>query len=300
MAIRRSELTTPASNARMIEKASEGEADAIMFDLEDAVAHDEKESSREMVINGIEEHEWGDKLLSVRVNDLNTPYCYMDIITLVESVGERLDLLTIPKVSSAEEIFFVDTLLSQIEKSNDITDGVGLEVLIETAAGVDNVSGIASASNRLEALIFGPGDYSVSLGIPFEYDGFTETGYPGDKWHSVRTSIADAAHSNGLQAIDGPYPDFSDPDGFKRQCDLARELGFVGKWAIHPSQISGANQAFTPTDHEIDEAEKIVDAIETAENEGQGAVNVDGVMYDLANIKYARDLLERAEEVGAI
>ena len=294
--IQRSELTTPASNMKMLESAAESDADAVMLDLEDAVAHDEKEGARETLIEAVETLDWGAKRLSVRINDLSTQYAYRDIVTVYEAVGDRLDMVTLPKAECGPDIYVVDTLLSQIEQYASIDSPIEIEVLIEGAAGVQNVDEIAAASDRLTALIFGPGDYSVSLRIPFtSTDEYTETGYPGDKWHHARTMIVNAARGNGLDAIDGPYPNFSDPEGYREQADYAKELGFSGKWAIHPSQIEIANEVYTPNDGEIDHAQTVIDEIENAESEGAGAVSVDGVMMDLANIKYAQQVVEKAD-----
>ena len=299
--IQRSELTTPASNMSMLESAAESDADVIMLDLEDAVAHDEKEGARETLINGVETLDWGDKRLSVRINDLSTQYAYRDIVTVYEAVGNSLDLVTVPKAECGPDIYTVDTLLSQVEEYAGIEIPIGIEVLIEGARGVQNVNEIAAASDRLTALIFGPGDYSVSLRIPFtSTDDYTQTGYPGDKWHHARTMIVNAARGNGLDAIDGPYPNFSDPDGYREQADYAKELGFSGKWAIHPSQIEIANEVYTPSDDEIEHAQTVIDEIESAESEGAGAVSVDGVMMDLANIKYARQVLEKADAIDQL
>lgn len=300
MAIRRSELTTPASSMDMLEKAANSEADEVMLDLEDSVAHNEKVDARDNVVESIERFDWGGKLLSVRINDVDTRYAYGDLITVVEGVGERLDSIVLPKARREEDVYMVDKLLSQIERNNDIEDPVALEALIELTEAVQNVDEIAAASDRLETLIFGPGDYSVSLAIPHPGSDYSEEHYPGDKWHHARTAIVNAARSNGLDAIDGPFPDFSDPGAYREQCQWSRELGFVGKWAIHPSQIEIANEVYTPDDGEIEHAQKVEQAMREAEAKGIGAVQVDGGMVDIANQKYARELLERAEELGLV
>jgi citrate lyase subunit beta/citryl-CoA lyase len=284
----------------MLKNAANSEADEVMLDLEDSVAHNEKVDARDNVVESIENFDWGEKLLSVRINDLDTQYAYGDLITVIENVGERLDSVILPKARREEDIYMTDKLLTQIERNNSVEDSVGLEVLIELTEAVQNVDEIASASDRLETLIFGPGDYSVSLAVPHSGSNHGENHYPGDKWHHARTSIVNAARSNGLDAIDGPFADFSDPETYRKQCQWSRELGFVGKWAIHPSQIEIANDVYTPNEGEIDYAKKIKQAMQEAESEGLGAVKIDGGMVDIANQKYAQELLERAEKMDLV
>lgn len=300
MTVRRSELTTPASDIGMLEKAASSPADEVMIDLEDSVAHDEKVASRSNVIDAVEQFDWGGKLISLRMNDLDTPYAYGDVITVVEAVGERLNTIVLPKAQRAEDVYMLDKLLSQIEENNGIGDRLGIEVLIEVTEAVQNVDEIAAASDRLESLIFGPGDYSVSLAIPHPGSDYSEETYPGDKWHHVRTAIVNAARTNGLDAIDGPFPDFSDPEAYRQQCSWSKQLGFVGKWAIHPSQIEIANEVYTPNEDELAYAQKVKQAMELAEKEGRGAARVDGSMVDIANKKYAEEILGRGEELGLV
>jgi citrate lyase subunit beta/citryl-CoA lyase len=284
----------------MLEKAAGSSADEVMIDLEDSVAHDEKVDSRSNAIEAVEQFDWEGKLISLRMNDLNSQYAYGDVITVVEDVGERLDTIVLPKAQRAEDVYMLDKLLSQIEARNSIRDSVGIEVLIEVTEAVQNVDEIAAASDRLESLIFGPGDYSVSLAIPHPGSDYSEDTYPGDKWHHVRTAIVNAARSNGLDAIDGPFADFSDPEAYREQCSWSRQLGFVGKWAIHPSQIEIANEEYTPEEEELEYARKVKEAMERAEAEGLGAVRVEGSMVDIANQKYAEELLNRGRELGLI
>lgn len=298
MSVRRSELTTPASDIGMLEKAADSRADEVMIDLEDSVAHDEKVDSRSNVIDAVEQFDWGGKLISLRMNGLDTPYAYGDVITVVEAVGEHIDTIVLPKARRSEDIYMLDKLLTQIEENNAIEDSLGIEVLIEVTEAVQNVDEIAAASDRLESLIFGPGDYSVSLAIPHPGSDYSEETYPGDKWHHVRTAIVNAARTNGLDAIDGPFADFSDPEAYRRQCSWSKQLGFVGKWAIHPSQIEIANEVYTPSEEELTYAQKVKQAMDRAEEEGRGAARVDGSMVDIANRKYAEEILERGEELG--
>lgn len=298
MRLRRSELSTPASNERMMEKAAASNADLVFLDLEDSVAPNEKVEARAKVIKALITLDWGKKIRAVRINDLETEYAYQDIISIVEEAGDYLDVIIIPKVKSAQHVWWVDVLLSQIEKRLQRTRRIGLEVLIEEVAAMINVEEIARSSPRLETLIFGQFDYAASQGVDSKVIGGDLDIYPGDLWHYARNKIVIAARAAGIDAVDGPYIDFKNPDGYRRECIRSNTLGFVGKWAIHPGQIDIANQVFSPAQEEVDRARKL-DAIYTeARAQGLGAVAFEGKMIDVAVIRNARNIIQKADLIG--
>lgn len=298
MRLRRSELSTPASNERMIEKAAASSADLVFLDLEDSVAPNEKVGARAKVIHALKTLDWGKKTRAVRVNDLETEYAYQDIITIVEEAGEYFDIIIVPKIKSAKDVWWVDVLLTQIEKRLKRTRRMGIEVLIEEVEAMINVEEIARSSSRLEALIFGPADYSASQGMDTRIiEGHFET-YPGDPWHYARNKIAIAARAAGIDAIDGAFPDYKNLDGYRRECTRSKTLGFVGKWAIHPGQIDVANQVYAPSQEEVDYARKLDALYREAQEQGLGAVVYEGRMIDVALVRNAKVVIEKAELIG--
>lgn len=299
MRLRRSELSTPASNERMIEKAAASDADLVFLDLEDAVAPSEKASARDKVIEALTTLDWGRKTRAIRINSLETEYAYQDIIRIVEKAGEYLDIIIIPKVKAARDVWWVDVLLTQIETRLERKNPIGLEVLIEEVEAVTNVEDIARSSPRLEAIIFGPGDYSASQGVKSEAAMGDSAVYPGDIWHYVRNKVVIAARTAGIDAIDGPYIAFKNPEGFRRECLRASTLGAVGKWAIHPDQIDIANEVFSPTQEEVTEARKLIDAYEEAKARGVGAIAFDGELVDEASIRIPKEIIRKAELIGS-
>jgi citrate lyase subunit beta/citryl-CoA lyase len=298
MRLRRSELSTPASNERMIEKAASSSADLVFLDLEDSVSPNEKVAARAKVIHALKTLDWGKKTRAVRINDISTEYAYQDIITVVEEAGEYLDVLMIPKVKAARDVWWVDVLLTQIEQRLHRTRPIGLEVLIEEVEAMIHVEEIAHASSRLEALIFGPGDYSASQGIDAQYIGNDLDTYPGDLWHYARNKVVIAARAAGIDAIDGPYLDFKNADGYRRECIRAKVLGMVGKWAIHPNQIEIANEVFSPAPQEVARARAIDALYREAQAKGLGAVAYEGKMIDVAVVRNARNIIQKAELIG--
>jgi citrate lyase subunit beta / citryl-CoA lyase len=298
MRLRRSELSTPASNERMIEKAVASSADLVFLDLEDSVAPNEKVASRSKVIKALKTLDWGKKTRAYRINDLETEYAYQDIISVVEEAGEYIDVIIVPKVKSARDVWWVDVLLTQIEKRLKLPHRIGLEVLIEEVEAIVNIEEIALSSPRLEALIFGPGDYSASQGMDSRVIEGQLADYPGDPWQYVRNRIAIAAHLAHIDAIDGAYADFKNPDGYRRECARARILGFSGKWAIHPNQIELANQAFSPTSEEVAYARRLDAAYTAAQEQGIGAVAFEGKMVDVAIVRSVRNILQKADLIG--
>ena len=295
----RSMLFVPAARWPMIVKAAASAADVVCIDLEDSVPAGEKEASRANVIRAFSELDFGSRARMFRMNAVDTPYAYRDVIEVVEAVGDRLDLVMTPKVGSPRHVQFVDMLLTQIELRQAFTRRIGIEAQIETAAGFVWIREIAQASSRLEALIFGAGDYAASMGMPATGIGtFDENDalYPGHRWHAPMHAIVAAARANGLRAIDGPYSDYADVAGFERASRIARTMGFDGKQCIHPAQLATANSVFTPTDAEVAHARRVIEAYDAGAAAGRGAVSLDGKMVDEANVRMARMVLNRIED----
>lgn len=286
----RSMLFVPGGRRHMIEKAAAGAADAVCLDLEDSVPPAEKAAARAVSIDALRELDFGGRVRILRVNGLDTPFAYRDLVDVVEAAGDRIDLVMLPKAGRPEDIVFVEILLAQIGATH-----IGVEAQIETAAGFLYAREIARSSPRLEALIFGPGDYAASMRMPAasigEFDRHDEL-YPGHRWHAVMHTIVAAARANRLRAMDGPFAAFRDAAGFERSCRIARAMGFDGKQCIHPSQLDAANAIFSPTPDEVAHAERVVAAYEEATASGRGAVSLDGHMIDAANIRMARVILE--------
>ncbi|MCC6791984.1 MAG: CoA ester lyase [Thermomicrobiales bacterium] len=290
----RSELAVPGSNPRMIEKVAGSGADVAFLDLEDAVALDQKVAARAIVAEGLIRSREHRPRLAFRVNALDTPYFYRDLIEVVERAGAAVSLVVVPKVNRPEDVYLVATLLTQLETAMGIPTRIGLEVQIETAEGLVNCEKIALASDRIEAMTFGPGDFAASAGMPATRIGVPDewdARYSGHRGHYAMSRIVVAARSAGVRAIDGPYADFRDEAGLHRSCETARALGFDGKWCIHPAQIAVVNKVFRPTEDEVAWARRVVAAYETAQAEGLGAVAIDGKMIDGASIRMAERTL---------
>ena len=281
----------------MAGKALASAADAVFLDLEDAVVPDEKASARGKIVSALRELDWRDRQTLYRANALDTPYFYRDVIEVAEEAGERLDGIIIPKVQRPADLHVAATLLSQIELSVGLESGrIKLEAQIESAAGLADIDAISRATDRLEALHFGPGDFAASLRMPYRSIGAMDEwdeAYPGHRFHYAMQRIVVAARAAGLRAVDGPLADYRDEEALRRSSLLARSLGFDGKWCIHPAQIPVVNEVFSPTDKEIEWAKKVVGAYEEA---GAGATSVDGQMIDAASIKMARTTLDRVPE----
>lgn len=292
----RSVLSTPGSDWRMIEKALASAADVVIVDLEDAVAPDQKVAARGQVGRALAELDWAGKPGTFRINALDTPWFYRDLIEIVESAGDRLELIVVPKVNRPEDVYVLATLLTQLELAAGLTRPIGLEVQIETATGLANCEAIAAASLRIEAVIFGPGDYAASTGLPQTAIGAPDRwdqSYGGHRFHYPMHRLLVAGRAAGIRVIDGPYADFRDEAGLRRSCLTARALGYDGKWAIHPVQIAIINEVFSPTVEEVLWARKVIDAYEAAAAAGSGAMALDGLMIDAASIRMARATLAR-------
>lgn len=296
--LRRSCLAVPGSDPKMLRRAADTEADQVFLDLEDAVAPDRKKDARATVVEALNEVDYGDKVVVVRVNDATTRYMYGDIIELVRGAGDQLDCLMIPKVQDAGQLWFVENLLNQLEADLGLDRRIGLEVQIETGTGSVNMTGIARVTDRIETLIFGPGDYAADMGIPQLDLGMLEPDYPGFQWQYIVAQIVNNARAVGADAIDGPYGDYGDTEGFREFATRAKLLGMDGKWCIHPSQIAVANEVFTPTKDQFDYAQRLLDAYREAIEEGRGAASLDGKMIDEASRKMAEKMVARGRAAG--
>jgi malyl-CoA/(S)-citramalyl-CoA lyase len=310
--LHRSELAVPGANPSLFEKAARSAADVIFLDVEDAVAPDDKEQARRNIIQALNEVEWSNKTMMVRINGLDTHYMYRDVVDIVEACP-RLDMILIPKVGVPQDVYALDMLVTQIEAARKRTKRIGFEVLIETALGMANVEAIAQSSPRLEAMSFGVADYAASTrarttvigGVHPQSGVLTDEDEHGnrqyfwtDPWHAAQTRMLVACRAYGLRPIDGPFGDFSDQEGFKAAANRAAVLGYEGKWAIHPSQIELANRVFTPTPGEIDKATRIMEAMAQAAREGKGAVSLDGRLIDIASVRMAESLLAKASAIA--
>jgi malyl-CoA/(S)-citramalyl-CoA lyase len=311
--LHRSELAVPGSRPEMFEKAAASAADIIFLDVEDAVAPDDKAQARRNIVQGLNEVDWGTKTMMVRINGLDTHYMYRDVVDIVEACP-RLDMILIPKVGVPQDVYAVDMLVTQIEQAKARTKRIGFEVLIETALGMANVEAIAQSSKRLEAMSFGVADYAASTrarttvigGVNKDSVVLTDRDEQGqrqsfwtDPWHAAQTRMMVACRAYGLRPIDGPFGDFSDPDGYVAAANRAAVLGYEGKWAIHPSQIELANQVYTPSEAEVTKARRILEAMAQAAREGKGAVSLDGRLIDIASIRMAEALIAKADAIRA-
>jgi citrate lyase subunit beta / citryl-CoA lyase len=307
--LRRSELSTPATSTKMIAKAAASEADLAFLDLEDAVAPPAKEGARANIVAGLNELDWGTTVRAFRTNGVHTPWCHGDIIEVVSGAGANLDIVIVPKVKGPRDVWFVDDLLTQLERKHGLEVGrIGIEILIEEVEALAHVEEIAGCSPRLEALILGVGDLSASQGVraahlgmaPASGEGAGGVSYPGDLWHYARNRMIVAARAYGLDAIDGPYADFRDEAGYRQQAEWSAALGAVGKWCIHPAQVPICNEVYAPTQAEIDDAIAAIDAVREAEARGEGAAAVNGVMVDAATARVFEVTLDRARLCGLL
>ena len=311
--LNRSELAVPGSRPELFEKAARGDADIIFLDLEDAVAPNDKVQARSNVVEAVNDIDWGTKTLSVRINGLDTHYMYKDVIDVIEKTSGRLDLIMIPKVGTPADVYAVDMLVTQVEDAMARSKRLGFELIIETALGMSNVESIAHASKRIESLHFGVADYAAStrarmttiggpnplygvLTDPDESD--TREYHWGDMWHFAISRMVVAARAAGLRPVDGPFGDFRDVDGYRAQANRAAALGCEGKWAIHPSQIALANEVNSPSEKEVTQARRIIEAMEKAQQEGQGAVSLDGRLIDIASIKQAEVMVMKVDQIA--
>lgn len=295
--LRRCQLSVPGSSEKMMEKAAALGVDYVFLDLEDAVAYSEKRPSRARIVKALNTLDWGKTVRCVRINDLTTEYAYEDIIEVVEGARENLDMIMLPKAMSASDVQFVDKLLTMMEKKLGLKKRIGIDVLIEEVEAMMRVDEIAASTPRLECLIFGMGDYSASQGVSLRDIGGA-TGYPGDIWHYQRQRLTIACRANRIDAVDGPYGDFKNPDGYREEARRSMILGMVGKWAIHPSQVAIAQEVFSPRAEDVAKAREMKKAYEAALAQGLGAVQYEGKMIDIASVRIVNNLLERAAQIG--
>ncbi|HIQ29943.1 MAG TPA: CoA ester lyase [Candidatus Caldiarchaeum subterraneum] len=298
--IRRTELASPASNVKMMRKALEElPVDEVFLDLEDAVTPDMKEKARGNIVDVLSSSEiTPNKAVAVRINSLRTELWLDDLITVVSGAGDRIDCIIIPKVEGPEDVIAVDNVLTALEAKNRLGKRIGIEVLIETAKAVEYIREIAYTSSRVESLIFGPGDYAASVGMPSLTIGELKQEYQGHVWHYVMARIRNTAASAGLQAIDGPYAVIEDLKGLEESARIARSMGYDGKWVIHPKQLEVCNRVFTPTPEEVEKARRILNEYEKARREGRGAISIEGELIDAATIRMAERILTLAGRVG--
>lgn len=309
----RSKLFVPGARPQLFEKAAAGAADVVCLDLEDAVAPADKDKARDNIVEALNDVNWGKKLVTVRVNGLDTHWCYRDVLALVEKAGERLDAIMIPKVGTGADVYAIDMLVTQASAAVGRKKRIGLEVIIETALGLGNIDAIAAASPRLETLHFGSADYAASQGMRTtnigggnaDYVMLTDaeegsrTRHWNDLWHYPLFRMCQAARAHGLVPIDGPFGDYSDADGFRTQANRTAILGCEGKWAIHPNQVALANEIYTPPPKEVERAEAILAAMKEAQEKGLGAVALYGVLIDAASIRQAQVIVEQMKMIWA-
>ena len=295
--LQRSELAVPGSSPQMFEKAADSAADFVFLDCEDAVAPDDKAQARKNIIAALNDIDWRGKgkTVSVRINGLDTHYMYRDVVDIVEQAGTQLDTILIPKVGTAADVYMVDCLVTQIETAMGINHRIGLEALIETTLGMANVEAIAQSSKRLEALHFGVADYAASCRARTVVIGGLNPDYPGDQWHASLQRMLVACRAYGLRAIDGPFGDFNDPDGFINAAKRVAAMGFEGKWAIHPSQIELANRVMSPPTEEVERAKRVLEALDDAAKAGKGAASLDGKLIDAASARMAENIVKQAK-----
>jgi citrate lyase subunit beta/citryl-CoA lyase len=283
----------------MLDKAAVLAADQIFLDLEDAVSPLEKVSARDNVVAALNGNDYSGKTRVVRINGVTTQWCLGDLLAVVGGAGRNLDCVMVPKVEDAGQLHFVDHVLTQLETEHGIEQRIGIEAQIENGRGAMNIREIAQATSRLETLIFGPGDYAANMGVGSLVIGSIDPDYPGDQWHFILSLIVTAARAYGVQAIDGPYTDIKNVDEYRRLCIRAKQVGYDGKWVLHPDQIGIANEVFAPSQEEFERARRLLAAYEHATTvERRGAVMHEGQMIDEASRKIAEAVVARGVAAG--
>jgi malyl-CoA/(S)-citramalyl-CoA lyase len=305
----RCQLFGPGSRPALFEKMAASAADVINLDLEDSVAPGDKPAARANIIQAINEIDWGKKHLSVRINGLDTPFWYRDVVDVLEQAGDRIDQIMIPKVGCAADVYAVDALVTAVERAKGRQKPIALEVIIETAAGIAHVEEIAASSPRLQAMSLGAADFAASMGMQTTGIGGTQENYYmhragqkywSDPWHWAQAAIVAACRTHGVLPVDGPFGDFSDDEGFRAQALRSATLGMVGKWAIHPKQVALANEVFTPSETAVTEAREILAAMEAAKAAGQGAATYKGRLIDIASMRQAEVIVRQAEIISGL
>ncbi len=307
--LNRSELFVPGSKEDLFKKAASSNADIICLDLEDAVAPQDKEQAKKNVIQALQEVNFGKKTISIRINGLDTHYCYRDVIDVMENAGERLDLIMIPKAGVPEDVYAIDMLVTQVEDKVGRKKKIGFELIVETSMGITNLDSIISGSERVESLHFGYADYAASVRMRTTNIGGSNSDYSiltdesngersihwNDMWHYPISKMTTIGRAHGLRIIDGPFGDFSDPDGFKSHARRTAILGCEGKWAIHPSQVDLANEVFTLPENEVKKAKDILEAMKKAQESGAGAATLNGKLIDAASVRQAEQIIKQTK-----
>ena len=307
--LNRSELFVPGSKVDLFKKAASSNADIICLDLEDAVAPQDKEQAKKNVIQALQEVDFGKKTISIRINGLDTHYCYRDVIDVMENSGERLDLIMIPKAGVPEDVYAIDMLVTQVEDKIERKKKIGFELIVETSMGITNLDSIISGSERVESLHFGYADYAASVRMRTTNIGGSNSDYSiltdetngersihwNDMWHYPISKMTTIGRTHGLRIIDGPFGDFSDPEGFKSHARRTAILGCEGKWAIHPSQVDLANEVFTLPENEVKKAEDILEAMKKAQESGAGAATLNGKLIDAASVRQAEQIIKQTK-----
>ncbi|MCB6179422.1 L-malyl-CoA/beta-methylmalyl-CoA lyase [Rhodobacter sp. Har01] len=305
----RCQLFGPGSRPELFEKMATSEADVVNLDLEDSVTPADKPQARRNIIQAINDIDWGKKTLSVRINGLDTPYWYQDVVEVLEQAGDRIDQIMIPKAGCAADVYAVDALVTAVERAKGRVKPISFEVIIETAAGIAHVEEIAASSPRMQAMSLGAADFAASMGMQTTGIGGTQENYYmhregqkywADPWHWAQAAIVSACRTHGVLPVDGPFGDFSDDEGFRAQARRSATLGMVGKWAIHPKQVALANEVFTPSEKAVTEAKEILAAMEAAKAAGQGAATYKGRLIDIASMRQAEVIVRQAEIIAGV
>jgi citrate lyase subunit beta/citryl-CoA lyase len=294
--VRRSELACPAHSLKMMAKAASSDADEVVFDLEDGCAPSQKVAARKTLIEAFSTLDFRGKVRAFRPNGVDTKFFYRDVIDVVEAAGAKIDVMVVPKVHEAADVLFADRLLTQIEQHIGLPLGrIRLEVLIESAKGVLHAEQIAASTPRLAGLIFGVVDYAGSIGAR---DTVREQ---FALYHYPKAKTVAAARAAGIDVVDGVTLQFRDLQQCEHDARSASQMGFDGKWAIHPDQVPVINHVFTPSQEEITRAREIIDLYERSDiNSGLGAVVYKDEMVDAASLPIERKKLAIARKTGLL
>jgi malyl-CoA/(S)-citramalyl-CoA lyase len=287
------------------------QVDVVLGNLEDAIPADAKPAARRGFIELAAAHEFGTTGLWTRINALNSPWMLDDVTEIVAAVGQKLDVIMLPKVEGPWDVHYLDQLLAQLEARHAISRPILIHAILETAEGVENVSAIAAASPRIHGLSLGPADLAASRAMKTTRVGGGHPDYKvladaaanagqrsafqQDLWHYTLGKMVDACAAAGVKPFYGPFGDFSDPEGCEVQFRNAFLMGCVGAWTLHPTQISIAKRVFSPDPAEVAYAKKIIEAVP----DGSGAAMVDGKMQDDATWKQAKVVIDLARLVVA-